>query len=156
MCREASLVITKQKVFWSKTNDSHEDIIEEFGLKESNSRGISFVRVEIVPPSGDYSLPLSKWKFNVDQDRLPSWWDAEKGEKRARIALKEWKKSKILVAGKTCKLKAGEYLFKVYGTVNYNSGTVETYNKASKCINKNKNGVIINRSGSKPTVKIGT
>ena len=30
MCRPASMIVTKSKVFWSEKSDSHEDIVEEF------------------------------------------------------------------------------------------------------------------------------
>ena len=39
MCRPASMIVTKTKVFWSEKSDSHEDIVEEYKLKEQNVRG---------------------------------------------------------------------------------------------------------------------
>ena len=47
MCRPASLVITKERVFWSTKTDSHEDIIREFGLQDEVAGQIAIVRVEI-------------------------------------------------------------------------------------------------------------
>ena len=64
MCQPASFVITKNgkgiNVLWDKNvSDSHEDIIEHFGLTEINVRGeVTLVRVEIVPPGLDYTKPL--------------------------------------------------------------------------------------------------
>ena len=95
MCEPASMIVTKTKVFWSKNTESHHEIITEYGLKEKNVRDeYNLVPIEIIPPCNDFTLPLSKWIFNVDHagyDRdLPEWWDAKKAEKRVRVELKKW------------------------------------------------------------------
>ena len=98
MCRAASFVVTKDKVCWSLTNDSHEDVIKEFNLHEGDR--INFVRVEIVPPYGNYRLPISKWEFVVDQDIIPGWFDKKEQEVRCRKALKDWYKVHVIKSGK--------------------------------------------------------
>jgi hypothetical protein len=90
MCTPASLVLTKVRVFFSKTNNSHEDVIDEHGLTQDGVRGPNIVRVEVVPPNHDYSVPVQDWNFNVDQDILPDWWDAVDGERRTRAAMSDW------------------------------------------------------------------
>ena len=98
MCQLASFIVTKSQVFWSKFSDSHEDIIEEFGLKEMNVRQEpTFVRVEITPPNNDYSIPITDWQYKLDQDIRPGWYDLDGVERRCRDALKEWHKQKITV-----------------------------------------------------------
>lgn len=92
MCTAAALVLTKDKVFWSKTSNSHLVIIRENRLHADGVRGPNLVEVEITPPGSDYSIPLEGWKYSVTQDVLPDWYDQERDERRAREALKEWSK----------------------------------------------------------------
>jgi len=95
MCNPASFVMTKERVFWSKTSDSHEDIIKEFNLCADGVRGSNIVRVEITPPNGNLSLTLSQWIYSVDQDDVPGWYDAKTAERECRVKLKAWKKQKL-------------------------------------------------------------
>ena len=72
MCKPASMVVTKEKIFWSEKSDSHEDTISEFGLVEKVANQLTFVRIEIVPPNeNDFGASSSKWKFN-DNNSLSS------------------------------------------------------------------------------------
>ena len=52
MCQEASFVLTKPKVYWSRFTDSHEEIIKEFGLHAdgvaNGVNGPSILRVEVL------------------------------------------------------------------------------------------------------------
>ena len=99
MCRSASFVLTKDKVFWSKNGDSHEDIIKEFSLHDDGARGPNILRVEIVPDGKRYDLPLSDWKFKLDQDTIPEWFNMGADEDRARLALNDWTKAHIIREG---------------------------------------------------------
>ena len=127
MCSPASLVVTKARVFWSNTSDSHEDIIEEFGLSNLDREfSMNLVRVEITPPNNNYQLPVSEWKYKIDQDLLPEWYDAEKCEERARIALNDWIAEKVVMAGQIVE-KLTTYKLFVFGTVQkvLDGGTVQ-------------------------------
>ena len=86
MCNFASLVLTKKHVFVG-TTDSHEDIITEHQLYEGTGR-VNLLRVEITPPDGDGTKDPAIWKYRVDQDNLPDWYDAEREESRTRAALR--------------------------------------------------------------------
>ena len=124
MCRPASMIVTKTKVLWSEKTDSHEDIIEEFSLKEKNVRNeVNFVRVEICPPDGDLTLPKKQWKYQIDQDLIPNWYDAEEAEKAVRLALPDWIKRKVL--------KKGEHIIKDRQVYAYDNSTVNAYNNSS-------------------------
>ena len=176
MCNPASFVVTKGKVFWSKTSDSHEDIIDEFELGNLDREfSMNLVRVEITPPDNNYQLPISKWVYSTDQDILPEWYDADKCEERARIALTDWIAEKVVLSGEvvekltTCKLFVfgtvrevwgGGTVQKVWdggtvrevldgGTVRevWGGGTVITYTKLDTSILKHKDAVLIDRSG---------
>ena len=90
MCNFASFVLTKDRVFWSEKTDSHEDIIEEFGLSADGAKAPNILRVEVTPPKDaalvDWS-DLSAWTYRVDQDIVPVWADAQVDEERVRAAL---------------------------------------------------------------------
>lgn len=111
MCNPASFIVTRDNVFWSRNTDSHEDIIKEFNLVQDGVRGPNIVRVEISPPCyavpnplpglcyGRLSLPIETWRYLVDQDLLPAWYDAADCERRTRAALQEWATARILRKG---------------------------------------------------------
>jgi hypothetical protein len=82
MCSFFSAVITKgHKVHAFFNVDSHENIIEIAGLKETNTRNeVTLVRCELTPNS-PMTLEFDKWDFRTDQDLLPPWYDAEKAHK---------------------------------------------------------------------------
>ena len=102
MCKPASLIITKERVFWSAKTDSHEDIIREFDLKDEVAERITLVRVEITPPGDDMRLPLDQWQFRLDQDLLPEWYEKnpEKHQGRAMDALQDWHNAKVFLSGR--------------------------------------------------------
>ena len=106
MCAPASLIITRDRVFWSLKTDSHEPIITEYGLKDEVAGRITLVRVEITPPLGtdrepNFAAPLAQWQYRVDQDLLPEWYqkDPAKHEERARAALVDWYAVKVFLSG---------------------------------------------------------
>ena len=52
-CAEASFVLTKDRAFFSKTSDSHDQIIIEHDLHADGVGGPNVARVKIVPPGGE-------------------------------------------------------------------------------------------------------
>jgi len=102
MCRPASFVVTKARVFWSRDSDSHEKIIEEHHLHESGIFGPNIVRVELIPPWEDYTRPIREWLYYVEQDIRPRWYDFEVVESRVRAELPEWYSVHVLTSGKWC------------------------------------------------------
>ena len=109
MCNPASFVLTKTNVFWSTKTQSHSDIIEEFQLHETGAKGVNIVKVEITPENSNYSLPIEKWDYRVDQDILPDWYDESECETRTRKALIEWAKHYVVSTG-THSVGKGEFL----------------------------------------------
>ena len=89
MCRPASMVITKDRVFCSRKSDSHEDIVDEFDLTEMVAGQCCIVHVEITPGDGDLAKPIGGWNYQLDQDILPEWYEKnpDKYEKRVRDAV---------------------------------------------------------------------
>ena len=131
MCKPASFVATKDRVYWSRFSDEHQRIIGEYNLCEDGSRGPNIVRVEITPPDRDWCADLDDWEFRADQDVLPEWWDADTGERRARAALQEWAAAKLVVSGNHDVMEAQLYAYGSASVVAWNSASVRAYGSAS-------------------------
>ena len=184
MCEMASFVVTKKRVFWSETSDSHEDIIEQFKLKEQDVRGnYTFVRTEIVPENLDYRKPIKQWKYKLDQDLRPKWYDEKEVERRCRLALKDWYKACVIPPSKTVKeltsnikivlgtvqevrnggtvqeVRNGGTVQEVWngGTVQEvrSGGTVRTYTPLPLDILKSASAVLVDRSGKTVVCHVG-
>jgi hypothetical protein len=89
MCQLASFIITRERVLFHPELDSHEKIIEHFKLDDK--RTSDFVRVEMVPPEGNYLLPLKQWEYELDQRETPEWYNAKNAEESVRDVLPVWK-----------------------------------------------------------------
>ena len=131
MCKPASFVVTKNKVFWSKNSDSHEDIIQENKLVESVAGNYTFVRVEITPQDGDLSSNTRYWKYKLDQDIVPDWYDVTDVEKRVRIALKKWKKAKVITKGNRTIKSGNVYAYGNSTVTAYDNSTVTAYGNST-------------------------
>jgi hypothetical protein len=171
MCNPASLVVTRENIYWSKTSESHEDILKEFNIRDEVGGKITLVRIECVPPDGRYDSDTKKWPVKVDQDNAPDWWDAKKFDKRIRAALKAWQKCKVIAEKeKREEVKDGEQIVAVYGKVNaisggtvnaisggtvnvISGGTVTVYD--GRKLSPTNNAVVIDRSKSKVCVYLG-
>jgi hypothetical protein len=85
MCKFASFVLTKDRVFYSRNSSSHNDIISEHDLHEGTIGRVNIVKVEISPTKS--WADLATWSYKVDQDMMPKWFDATDCERRTREAL---------------------------------------------------------------------
>lgn len=111
MCNFMSAVVLKGKnVLAPMYNQSHSRMIEKLGLEDDsfNARKV-FVRAELRPYEGDLLSDVDKWRFVVDQDVVPDWYEADPGkyEERVRTDVKEWVAKNIVeICGQPCtKLK---------------------------------------------------
>ncbi len=90
MCKPASMVVTKDKVLYGTTSNSHSIIHDQHGLTDDKLPP-DHVNVEIVPPEKggipQYDAPFDEWEYCVDQDILPDWYVAEHDEQRVRKVL---------------------------------------------------------------------
>ena len=141
MCEPASFVLTATDVFWSGTNDSHEEIIKEHQLDDTTSPP-SILRVEILPPDMDMSKPLREWGWKIDQDIMPTWHNPIQDEHRCRVELEKWFARNVLASGEhatsgTARFICGSATIKeVYGsaTIEQVSGSAtikEVYDSAT-------------------------
>ena len=114
MCRFKSGIITKNGVTLAPIyNDSHSKLLEAMGIEDNQINAMKmFVRAELTPPNNDKAIDVSKWKYVVDQDIVPDWYeeDAKRYEDEMREAVKDWMdKHFSVICGKSCvKIKEDE------------------------------------------------
>ena len=111
MCRFKSGIILKNSVVLAPLyNESHSALLRVKNIDDTdyNARKI-FVRAELIPPKGDILSDVNTWEYNVDQDIVPDWYDADpvKYENDFREAVKDWRDKNIFdICGVPCtKLK---------------------------------------------------
>ena len=118
MCRFKSGIILKNKVVVAPgENDSHSDLLESLGIKDDYFGATNvFVRAELVPVNNEWWIDPAeepdKWRFVVDQDMRPEWFDKSEHEKIFREAVCGWWKEHVLVDQKLEKLSSGYYRLK--------------------------------------------
>ena len=89
MCQFKSGIITKNGVTLAPMyNDSHSSLLETMGIADNQMNAMKvFVRAELVPPNNDKTVDVEKWKYRVDQDFVPDWY--EKDSKRYEEEMRE-------------------------------------------------------------------
>ena len=118
MCRFKSGIIFKNRVEIAQgENDSHSDLLESLGVEDNylNASKV-FVRAELVPINDEWWVSPEeypdKWKFFVDQDIVPDWFEKGAYEKSFREAVCQWWKEHVLVDRKIELLSSGYYRLK--------------------------------------------
>lgn len=115
MCKFKSGIITRKGVTLAPIyNDSHSDLLRKMNIKDTRENAMrTFVRAELIPPNNDKTIEVSKWKFKVDQDIVPEWYekDPERYEIEFRQAVEEWMKEHFAtICWKSCvKMKEDEH-----------------------------------------------
>ena len=111
MCRFKSGLIFKDRVVLAPMyNESHSCMLERMEIEDDdfNARKV-FVRAELLPYNDDFMSDINKWKYIVDQDVTPDWYDEdpERYEDMFRESVKEWRINNIFeICGQPCtKLK---------------------------------------------------
>lgn len=81
MCRVASGVFVEGSALQSRHDDGNE-ILKEHGLRVAAVP--PFVKFSVMPPPRrDFTAPLHQWRYHVDQDILPEWYDRDEYEQLA-------------------------------------------------------------------------
>lgn len=148
MCKFKSGIITKSGITLAPMyNDSHSALLESMGIIDNQVNAMKmFVRAELVPPNNDKTIDIKKWKYIVDQDVVPDWYeeDPKRYEAEMREAVEEWMKEHFtVICGKSCvKLKEdknGTYymladtLFTTQFGKDNNYSTSDVRKKLQKC-----------------------
>ncbi len=136
MCRIKSGLIFKNKIVVAPAyNDSHSSLLESMGIEDNylNAEKM-FVRVELSPSDGDLTRDVNTWKYKVDQDITPEWYEEnkERYETEFRDAVEKWMKEKTVnMFGKNWStLKRDDHTYFILnGTIGNNSfGEDNNYN----------------------------
>lgn len=111
MCKLKSAIILKDRIFMPDY-DSHSKMLEELKITDDyfNASKV-FVRAELAPENGDVFSDIDGWKFSVDQDITPEWFDQKDCAERMRNTVKEWAKTHIFVGQNDLKISHGENIF---------------------------------------------
>ena len=107
MCNFKSGIILKNKVVLApEGNESHSDLLESLGIKDNHINATkTFVRAELIPKNDDKMTDVKDWKYKVDQDIVPDWYekDPERYEQDFRDAVEKymevWKKKFKFICG---------------------------------------------------------
>jgi hypothetical protein len=87
MCNFFSAVLTAERAFWLPRSNSHEDIIEAHEIHMDGTHGVNGVRAELYPPKDPATVDnLNAWRYHLDQDLRPEWYNEEDAAKRMRGA----------------------------------------------------------------------
>ena len=148
MCQFKSGIITKNGVTLAPMyNDSHSSLLESMGIVDNQMNAMRvFVRAELVPPNNDKTADIKKWKYRVDQDIVPDWYeeDSKRYEDEMREAVTDWMNEHFTnICGKSCvKIKEdekGSYymlvdtLFELSFGKNNNYSTSDVRKKLQEC-----------------------
>ncbi len=118
MCRFKSGIILKSKVVVAPgENDSHSDLLKSLGIEDDYiGASRTFVRTELIPDNDEWWVNPEEhpdaWKFVVDQDITPEWFDGETHEKDFREAVCKWWKEHVLVDREIDVLSSGYFRLK--------------------------------------------
>lgn len=116
MCRFKSGIIFKSRcVVAPGENDSHSDLLCELNVEDTYTNASRmFVRAELVPENDEWWTDPDGWKFVVDQDVTPDWFDLDPGkyEEEFRQAVKAWWDEHVIVNKKIDVLSSGFYRLK--------------------------------------------
>lgn len=96
MCQFKSGIILKSKVILTpEGNESHSDLLESLGIEDSHMNATkTFVRAELIPKDGNKYSDICEWKYRVDQDIVPDWYEEDPGryEQEFRDAVRTYMK----------------------------------------------------------------
>lgn len=107
MCNFKSGIILKNRVVLApEGNESHSDLLESLGIEDNHMNAAkTFVRAELLPKNDDKMSDMKEWRYKVDQDIVPDWYekDPERYEQEFRNAvekyMEEWKKQFKFICG---------------------------------------------------------
>lgn len=107
MCNFKSGIILRNKVVLApEGNESHSDLLESLRIADTHMNASkTFVRAELIPKNNDKTTDVKDWKYKVDQDIVPDWYekDPDRYEQEFRNAVEEymneWRKRFKFICG---------------------------------------------------------
>jgi hypothetical protein len=100
MCKGISVVLTKEKVYWSAKSNSHEEIKKKNSLRDTAIDGLLIAETY---PRGKSIFSRKDEDWEVVFENKPSWFDEHRDKDRVRDFLyntifSQWKKDQKIVA----------------------------------------------------------
>ena len=107
MCNfKSGIILRNRVVLASEGNESHSDLLENLGIEDTHMNASkTFVRAELLPKNNDRMSDVKDWRYKVDQDIVPDWYEEDPGryEQEFRNAvenyMKEWKQKLKFICG---------------------------------------------------------
>ena len=135
MCNFLSGVIFEKEIYIAPMyNQSHSVLLRKLNVRDSFIVKANFVKVELLPFQNNLLSDIDKWKFVVDQDIVPEWYEEErdKYESDFRSVAKRWMKQNVVeICGQPCtKLKeenGNTYFHTCYPLFNSEFGNTNNY-----------------------------
>ncbi len=96
MCEVFSCIVTKARTILTCENiniHQHEDIVNEYQLKDDNLVSRTWVRTRLCPANDDYTSDVDTWEMDVDEEfTLPEWFilNREIYKTLCKKAAKKW------------------------------------------------------------------
>ena len=91
MCNFKSGVILRNRVVLApEGNESHSDLLDSLNIEDNHMNASkTFVRAELIPKDGNKTTDVKTWRYKVDQDIVPDWYekDPERYEDEFRNAV---------------------------------------------------------------------
>ncbi len=88
-------ILKSKVVLTPERNESHSDLLESLGIEDNHMNATkTFIRAELIPKDGNKYSDINEWKYRVDQDIVPDWYekDPDRYEQEFRDAVKEYMK----------------------------------------------------------------
>lgn len=99
MCNFKSGIILKNRIVLApEGNESHSDLLKSLKIEDNYTNASRvFVRAELTPPDNNKAIPVEKWKYKVDQDVVPDWYeeDPDRYKNEFYNAVKDYVKEKL-------------------------------------------------------------
>lgn len=141
MCEFKSGIILRNKVVLAPEGDeSHSNLLESLNIEDTHMNACKvFVRAELTPTEGNKVEPVKKWKYRVDQDIIPDWYNKDPGryEAEMRESVKEYMKNKIkdVICGYDwVPIQDGELTYYFMNGVMFSTNFGKTNDYRSSCV----------------------
>ena len=130
MCKfHSAIVLRNGDILQNENLSNHEDLIDLFGINDTQAICDKFVRVEFAPEENKDYFDISKYLLRVDEDNTPEWF--EKHREYVEERLKDFVSKRIITSDQKI-LTGGLYVVKdciinrvKSATVVYLQGTVQ-------------------------------
>ena len=112
---KSGIILRNKCVIVQDDNESHTSLLKALKIEDSYGNATKiFVRAELVPLKNEWWSDILTWKFVVDQDILPYWFEEDRGryEQEFREEVSDWAKKHIFVDKHIDELSEGYYSLK--------------------------------------------